>query len=56
MEFDIIGITETKFKLTIAAQKLILPESNTYPVKAVPKLIKNKRNQYTYYIFFKTYY
>ena len=24
----------------------MLPETNTYPVKAVPKLIKNKRNRY----------
>ena len=51
MELDTIEIT-TKFKITIAAQKLMLPETNTYPVKAVPKLIKNKKKPIHHIIYF----
>ena len=34
-------ITLTKFVITVAAQKLICPQGNTYPTKAVRKVKRN---------------
>merc|ERR1719244_411939 len=36
------GIAETKFVITVAAQKDICPHTSTYPMKAVSMVTKNK--------------
>lgn len=41
MEFPIPGIAENRFVITVAPQKLICPQGNTYPMKAVA-IIKKK--------------
>jgi len=40
ISFPMYGIADTKFVITVAPQKDICPHGRTYPIKAVPIIIK----------------